>query len=78
LSWRSGIEVSWHVKEERHARMANRGPATETKPVVMSLDRLWSALPDDGREQILKCLSQIVARQLPAPPAAREVQDENC
>jgi hypothetical protein len=65
--------------EERHARIASRGPAPQAKAVVvMPLERVWHALPADERQQILKTISQIIAKQLPVPPAEREVPSESC
>ncbi|WP_422923313.1 hypothetical protein [Singulisphaera sp. PoT] len=35
--------------------------------------RLWLALTDDRRQRTLRALSRVMAHQLAAPPAGREV-----
>ena len=45
---------------------------------MVPLDRLWHDLPADERQQVLDKLSQMIAKQLPAPLAEREVRHENC
>ena len=46
------------------------GPSPRARP---PLGRLWLALTDDQRQRTLQALSRVVAHQLAAPPAGREV-----
>jgi hypothetical protein len=75
----SGIEFFWPVKEESHARITIRGPARPNlRRVSLPLERLWKTLAADEQQQILRGFSQMIARQLPAPAAAKEVGHEDC
>jgi hypothetical protein len=44
----------------------------------LALTRLWEAIPEATRQQILQTLSRLVAMQLQPPPSEREVRDEDC
>jgi len=46
---------------------------------MIALGRLWDAIPDSDREQMLRTLSRIVAQQMPSPPrGGKEVDHEKC
>jgi hypothetical protein len=67
------------VKEDQHAPQPKR-PLFPTEPSVtqrLSLQQLWAAVPDEQRRRTVQVLSQIVAKQLQAPPDDKEAPYED-
>jgi hypothetical protein len=73
-----GSETSSRLREKNYARTATGGlDKDERLPVSLPLEGLWPALPSAARQHLLKALSQIVIKQIQAPPSEKEAADEN-